>query len=80
MRPSHKAWIGLGIGISAYEIACPSGETLSEGLDSLAKSRLGQLAIFGIGAYITAHLANVLPPQVDLFNGITRLAHAEEVD
>lgn len=72
MRPSHKAWLALGLGISMYELCSPDQETLSEGLDDLASSKLGQLAIIGVGAYITAHLANLLPPQVDAFNALTR--------
>lgn len=52
---------------------------MSEGLDSLVSSRLGQLAIVGVGAYLTAHLANLLPPSVDAFHALTRCKNNEEM-
>lgn len=75
MRPSHKAWLGLIGGVTAYEIACPTGETLSEGLDELLEHKRWRYMIMaGIG--ITAlHLTNILPPQVDPYHRATSLKH-----
>lgn len=67
MRPSHKAWIGLGAGVAAYDILAPKGETLSEAVDgALEHPTFRYFAIAGIG--ITAcHLLNLLPEKVDPF-------------
>ena len=65
MRASHKAWLGLAAGVTAYEIACPKGETLSEGLDELLEHKYWRYAV-GLAVGTTAlHLLNILPTQVD---------------
>ena len=35
LSSSSKAWIALGAGVAAYDVLCPKGETLSEGVDRL---------------------------------------------
>lgn len=68
---AKRAWVGLGLLISAYELACPVGETLSEGIDA-ALERHRSLTIAAIG--VTAlHLLNVLPARVDPFHQGLRL-------
>lgn len=66
MINANKAWAALGAGVVAYELVCPVGETLSEGVDRALESHKW-LTIAAIG--VTAlHLANALPPQVDPYH------------
>lgn len=68
MRDSHKAWLGLAAGVTAYEIACKPGETLSEGLDELMEHRYWRYAV-GLAVGVTAaHLCNMLPNQYDPYS------------
>lgn len=71
MRTSSKAWLAMGAGIVAYEVACPAGETLSEGVDRyIERHPVITFATIGMTAL---HLANVLPPQIDLIHQLGRL-------
>lgn len=71
MRTSDVAWLGLGAGIIAYEIACPKGETLSEGVDHYIENH--PLLTFATIGMLSLHLANVLPPELDLIHQLGRL-------
>lgn len=62
---AKRGWIAMGLGILAYELACPQGELLSEGADKalethpiLTRAAIGMTAL---------HLMNALPPQIDIF-------------
>lgn len=67
LSPSSKAWIGLGLGVAAYDVFAPKGETLSEGVDrALEHERYRYLALGGV-AITALHLLNVLPEQYDPF-------------
>lgn len=60
----------MGGGILAYEMAAPSGELLSEGVDrALEAHRLVTTAAVG---YVSLHLLNVLPDKLDLFHQATK--------
>lgn len=66
-----KAWTLMGAGILAYELACPNGETLSEGVDrALENHKLVTSVAIGVTAL---HLANVLPPRVDPYSQTLKL-------
>lgn len=68
-RLNAKAgWMALGIGVAAYEIACPTGETLSEGVDRALERPLGRVLALGGIAITAAHLANLLPEKLDPFH------------
>lgn len=57
--------------ITAYEIACPSGETISEGVDELIeKHPLLTRVVIG---YTALHMMNLLPEKLDLFHQVSRL-------
>lgn len=72
MRAAAKAWIGLGAGVAAYDILCPKGETLSEGVDAaLEHPTFRYAAIAGI-AVTALHLCNLLPEEIDPFNRCLR--------
>lgn len=60
---AKRAWTAMGIGILAYEIACPQGELLSEGADRALESHRA-LTLGGIGL-VALHLANVIPQRYD---------------
>lgn len=72
-RPSTVAWLAIGAGVSAYELMCPQGETLSERLDPLLEGRYRHLVAAAVG--ITAlHLMNRIPDSVDPFEqGLSRI-------
>lgn len=65
LRPSTKAWLGLGAYVALYDIFAPQGETLSEGMDrALEHNKCRYIALGGI-AVTAAHLANVIPQKYD---------------
>jgi hypothetical protein len=63
-RPSSIAWGTLIGGVAAYDILAPSGETLSERVDTTLEGQWRYLALGSI-AITAAHLANVLPERID---------------
>src|SRR5688572_22119396 len=66
MRPATRAWGALIGGVALYDLTCPKGETLSEGVDrSLEASKLATTAAVGITAL---HLLNILPERIDPFS------------
>lgn len=67
-RPATLAWIGLGLGVAAYDALCPRGETLSEGVDRALEHRTGRYLALGGIAVTAAHLANYLPERFDPFH------------
>lgn len=71
-KPSKLAWAGLVAGVAAYDVFCPSGETMSEGIDRGLESKYRHLIKLGIG--MTAlHLVNVLPPAIDPLHQLTNI-------
>lgn len=68
---AKRAWAGIGLLIGAYELACPAGETLSEGIDKALEARRA-LTVAAIGV-TAAHLCNVLPASIDPFTQGLRL-------
>lgn len=71
MRAADRAWLTLGAGVVAYELACPRGELLSEGVDRyLVRSPWAtRLAVAGVAL----HLLNVLPGALDPLHWLSRL-------
>jgi hypothetical protein len=68
---ARDAWLAIGAFVLVYELACPKGELLSEGVDR-ALERHKYLTVGAIG--VTAlHLVNVLPSSVDPFHKFTEL-------
>lgn len=61
-----KAWAGLAAGVVAYDLLCPEGQMLSEGVDrGLEQHRLAT----GLAVGVTAlHLLNVFPQNLDPFS------------
>jgi hypothetical protein len=63
---ANKAWAALSLGIVAYELACPIGETLSEGVDrALLTHRTATITAIGV---TTLHLLNLLPQMIDPYH------------
>lgn len=71
-RPSHVAWGVLGAGVLAYEVTCPQGETLSEGLDDLLEKSTTKAAIMAAVGVTALHLVNILPQKIDPYHQLTR--------
>lgn len=71
MRPADRAWLVLGAGVIAWDVACPRGEMLSEASSRYARA---QPLLWKSGViYIAGHLMHVWPEKVDL---LSRLATA----
>jgi hypothetical protein len=69
MRPSTKAWLGLGAGVAVYEVLCPEGELMSEAVDRALEGRpFVRAATLGGIAITACHLANLIPQSVDPFH------------
>ena len=60
---AKRTWALIGGIVAAHEIACPSGELLSEGADK-ALERHPVLTTLAIGT-VALHLANLLPSKLD---------------
>lgn len=71
-RPSTVAWAGLAAGVAAYDLLCPPGETLSEGVDRALETRTGRVLALGAIAVVATHLANVLPQRCDPLHQMTK--------
>ncbi|QAY02767.1 hypothetical protein SEA_SHAOBING_36 [Mycobacterium phage Shaobing] len=71
MRCADRAWLALGAGVVAYEIACPPGELLSEGVDRYLDRRKWMTRVVVVG--LAAHLLNLIPQR---FDPLTRLSAA----
>lgn len=67
-KPSTLGWIGLGVGVAAYEVWCPPGETLSEGVDRALERPMGRILALGGIAVTACHLANLIPERADPFH------------
>lgn len=80
MRTSEKAWIGLAAGIFAYDVLCPEGETLSEGVDRALEHPKGRIAAIGAIAITSAHLLNILPEKIDPLHNLLRVIHRKDVN
>jgi hypothetical protein len=69
-HPGVTAWAILIGGVAAYDALCPKGHTLSETAD-LAVEKRPLITRAAIG-YTALHLANLLPPKLDLFHIATK--------
>lgn len=68
LRPSSGAWIALGAGVALYDVLCPKGETLSEGVDRLMEKPYGKALALGAIAVVGSHLGNLIPQKYDPFH------------
>lgn len=64
-RTAEKAII-LGLGaVAAYEVLCPKGETISEGVDRIMESKVGKVAVHALIWTTALHLTNLMPEKYD---------------
>lgn len=64
-----RAWIGLLGSVAVYEACAPPKQLLSESMDRMiAKHPIATRAVIG---YTALHLANLLPPKIDIFHQLT---------
>ena len=68
---ARRAWAGLAAGVVAYEIACPKGELMSEGVDRALENHRA-LTTLAIGT-VALHLLNVLPERYDPIHRLANL-------
>jgi len=74
MKPADRAWLGIAIRVTAYEVAaCRKGwELLSTALDRYRAVNLpARVATNTVIGYLAAHLTRLVPPRID---PLTRLA------
>jgi hypothetical protein len=71
IRPSTRAWAALMAGVVTYDLLCPSGETLSEGIDSWMDKR--PVVTAGAIGVTALHLMNILPNAVDPWHRALKL-------
>lgn len=72
-RPSTVAWGILGAGVLVYDVLCPTGETLSEGVDRAMETKRGKVAAMAGIAVVAGHLANLIPEDYDPLHRATKL-------
>lgn len=72
-KPSKLAIAGIIAGVAAYDILCPPGETISEGVDRIMESVPGRVAAVSAIGITALHLINVLPPVIDPLHRLTSL-------
>jgi len=63
---ARRGWLAIAALITAYELAAPEGELLSEGADRALKTH--KAAVIGSVCLTAAHLLNILPEQLDPFH------------
>lgn len=73
--PSKLAIAGLIGGVALYDIKCPKGETISEGVDRLLEKH--KLATLGTIAVTALHLGNVLPDRYDPIHNMFKMIKGE---
>ncbi|QFG09419.1 hypothetical protein I5H08_gp068 [Mycobacterium phage Yuna] len=71
MRCADRAWLAMGLGIAAYEVTCPRGELLSEGVDRYLARRPWTTHVVIVG--LALHLLNLLPHRLDPLHQLARL-------
>ena len=71
MSPADRAWLTLAAGITAWDLTCPPGQTLSAAASRYHRRRpwLTRTAI----AYLGLHLLGVIPARVDPLHTLTRV-------
>jgi hypothetical protein len=70
-RPAYKALAVGGITILAWDVFCPPGETISDGVGALKSAQ--PVAVVTVTAVTAAHLLDWLPPAVDPFRWLFRV-------
>jgi hypothetical protein len=71
MRPADRAWIALGLGVVAWDVACDDGEMLSEASARYAKKH--PLIAYAVIGSVAAHLVNRIPKRFDPVHGVGAL-------
>lgn len=63
-----RAWAVLAAGIALYDLTCPNGQMLSEGVDrALERGPAAKAATLGLIGITALHLANAIPERYDIF-------------
>lgn len=69
MAPADHAWLALAAGVAVWDVCCPRGETLSEGMSRYHRRRPWLTRI--VVSYIAAHLLDWVPDRFDLLHRAT---------
>lgn len=70
MKPATKAWLAIGVGVAAYDLLSPKGETLSERMNEWSSEY--PIAIHLAIGYLALHLAGRIPDQIDPLTLMTK--------
>lgn len=79
MRPADKAWVTLGVGVLAYEIAADEGELFSDAADRWMLSH--PWITRAVVASVAMHLCNAIPDSCDPLHwlfGVKRMLRASQ--
>jgi hypothetical protein len=74
VRPADRAWIALGLGVVAWDVACDDGEMLSEASARYAKNH--PLIAYAVIGSVAAHLVGGIPPWADPIHGVGAVLRA----
>lgn len=65
-RPSTRAMLAAGGFVLAYDLMCPEGETISEGIDRLMeRSKRDKVITRAAAGVLVAHTVNLIPDRFD---------------
>ena len=72
VRRGDKAWIGVGVGVLAYQLSAPQDELMSEAMDRYLEAHpwITNAAV----AAVALHLLNRLPLRLDPLHGFGLMA------
>lgn len=74
LRPSDWAWIGLALGVAAWDATCSRDEMLSDA--SVRYMSAHPVITSGVIVYLAAHLMGVVPHRIDPLGGIGSVLRA----
>lgn len=72
LETREKAWLALAGGVILYDVLCPEGQTLSEGVDHFLEEH--KLLTLGAIAITAGHLANIIPQKIDPIHRLVELS------
>lgn len=69
-RRGSTGWYAVAVGVLAWDLAAPDGETLSESFRRAAKTRHGKAVAAASIGLVIAHLFEIIPKRYDPLHGI----------
>ncbi len=76
-RSARTGWLLVGLGVLAWDLACPKGETLSEGFRRAHSHPVGAAVVTASWALLTLHLYSKMPKKADPLHLVTVAREAQ---